>query len=114
MSVPRGTPVATPIYAMHHDAAHWPEPARFDPNREGLTLSNPHLLPFLKGPRNCLGMNVALMEMRLVAVLFLRRFEFSLDPPSFEATGRNLITLGPDEGLPLVLSPRAHASLARL
>ena len=104
--VPRGTPVATPIYALHHDPEVWPDPDTFDPTRKGLRLGNKHFMPFLQGPRNCLGMNVALLEMRLAAVRFLRRFKLSLDPQDFEAAGTNLITLGPDDGLPLVAVPR--------
>ena len=66
--VPRGTPVATPIYALHHDPEVWPDPDTFDPTRKGPRLGNKHFMPFLQGPRNCLGMNVALLEMRLAAV----------------------------------------------
>ena len=104
--VPRGTPVSTPIYALHHDPEYWPDPNTFDPTRKGLRLGNKHFMPFLQGPRNCLGMNVALLEMRLAAIRFLRRFKLSLVPRDFEAAGTNLITLGPDDGLPLVLVPR--------
>jgi cytochrome P450 len=104
--IPRGTPISVPVYRFHHDPQVWPEPARFNPHRPNLKLDNPQFLAFVKGPRNCLGLNLALLEMRLTCVHFLRRFHLRLADPSFEAEALNSITLGPAGRLPIVFEAR--------
>jgi cytochrome P450 len=43
--------------------------------------------PFEKGRRNCIGQELALLEMRIMAVLLLRRFDFAL---AYEELDRRL------------------------
>jgi cytochrome P450 len=104
--IPRGTPIGIPVYRMHHDEAVWPDPLRFNPHRTNLRLDNPQFMAFIKGPRNCLGLNLALLEMRLTCVHFLRHFHLRLADPSFEAEAINSITLGPAGRIPLVFNRR--------
>lgn len=33
VTIPKGTVVMIPIYTLHHDAALWPEPETFEPER---------------------------------------------------------------------------------
>lgn len=48
-----------PIYGLHHDPKHFPDPEKFDPER--FSEENKHniapntYLPFGVGPRNCIG-----------------------------------------------------------
>jgi cytochrome P450 family 6 len=53
------TPVAIPVYALHHDPQHFPDPKRFDPERfseENKQSRHRYCyLPFGEGPRMCLG-----------------------------------------------------------
>lgn len=56
---------------VHHRADLWPEPLKFDPTRflrdDGKDHDDPYAyLPFIQGPRNCLGQHLALLEARLV------------------------------------------------
>lgn len=56
---------------VHHRADLWPEPMKFDPSRflrdDGKDHDDPFaFLPFIQGPRNCLGQHLALLEARLV------------------------------------------------
>jgi hypothetical protein len=57
--VEAGTPVIIPIYALHYDPQHFPDPQIFDPDRfseENKESRHKYsYLPFGEGPRICLG-----------------------------------------------------------
>ena len=55
-------------------------------------------MPFGGGPRLCIGNNFALMEMQLVLVKMLRRYELEWNP-GFEPELQPLITLRPRNGV---------------
>lgn len=54
-----GMRVVVPIYGLHHDPVHYPDPDLFRPERfleEKRRLRHPFtFLPFGEGPRNCIG-----------------------------------------------------------
>lgn len=51
--------------AVHERADLWPEPMRFDPSRFSETLAPYTFLPFIDGPRNCLGQHLSLLESKV-------------------------------------------------
>ena len=68
-------------YAIHHAPEYWPEPNKFIPERwlveKGDSLY-PHkgaYRPFEFGPRNCIGQELAMLELRLVLAMTAREFE---------------------------------------
>ncbi|KAI0892237.1 cytochrome P450 [Annulohypoxylon nitens] len=72
--VPAGVPVGMSAYLMHSDPKVYPSPNRFIPER-WIGDIDPAMhrswVPFCKGSRNCIGMNLAKAEMSLIlAVLF--------------------------------------------
>jgi cytochrome P450 len=77
--IPKGMVVGIPIYALQNDPEYWPEPERFDPDRflpEAKEARNPFCyMPFGMGPRHCIGMRLALMEIKLAMVHILRKFK---------------------------------------
>ncbi|CAG2177049.1 unnamed protein product [Oppiella nova] len=78
--VPKGTVIIIPIWALHVDPDHFPDPMEFKPDRfmphnENL-IKDYTYLPFATGPRNCIGMRFALMEMKYTLVRLLRKYEF--------------------------------------
>lgn len=79
ITIPKGLPVMIPIYAIHHDPEFWPEPERFDPERfteaEKAKRSPYAFLPFGHGPRNCIGMRFALLEIKLTLVRLLKKYK---------------------------------------
>ncbi|XP_076779814.1 cytochrome P450 3A11 [Arvicanthis niloticus] len=78
--MPKGSIVMIPSYALHHDPQHWPEPKEFRPERfskENKGSIDPYIyLPFGNGPRNCIGMRFALMNMKLALTKILQNFSF--------------------------------------
>lgn len=78
--IPKGTVVIVPTYALHKDPKYWPEPEEFRPERfskKNQDNINPYTyLPFGDGPRNCIGMRFALMNMKIALVSILQNFSF--------------------------------------
>ena len=77
--VPLGTILELNIYAAHRDPAIWPEPDAFRPARwlESTAAERPAyaFVPFLAGPRNCIGQRFALQEAAAMLAVLLSRFE---------------------------------------
>ncbi|DAA75510.1 TPA_exp: Uncharacterized protein A8136_1584 [Trichophyton benhamiae CBS 112371] len=73
-TIPPGVPVGMSAYFMHSDPKAFPEPDKYIPDRWlGKVTPEMHrsYVPFTRGSRNCLGMNLAMSEMSLIlAVLF--------------------------------------------
>lgn len=82
LKVPQGISVVIPTYSIHRDARLWPNPERFDPDRftpEAKQSRDPYaFMPFGHGPRNCIGMRFAQMEIKLVLARMLKKFSFQV------------------------------------
>ncbi|XP_054445811.1 cytochrome P450 3A12-like [Pteronotus mesoamericanus] len=78
--IPKGTVVMVPNFTLHRDPAHWAEPEEFRPERFSKMNKdsiNPYIyMPFGNGPRNCIGMRFALMNMKLAVIRVLQNFSF--------------------------------------
>ncbi|CAF0837522.1 unnamed protein product [Brachionus calyciflorus] len=72
--------IVVPIFALHHNKDIYPDPDRFDPERfsdeNKQKRDNNAYLPFGNGPRNCLGMRFAILEMKLALATTLSKFRF--------------------------------------
>ncbi|XP_035479893.2 cytochrome P450 4B1-like isoform X1 [Scophthalmus maximus] len=83
-TLPAGFRVGTSVYGIHRNAAVWENPNVFDPLRflpENVSKRSPHAyVPFSSGPRNCIGQNFAMNEMKVVTALTLKRYQLSEDP----------------------------------
>jgi cytochrome P450 len=82
--LPAGATVALSPYVTHRHPEFWPNAESFDPERfHSETVAGRHkfaYVPFLSGPRQCIGNNVALMEMQMVLPMILQRFHVSAIP----------------------------------
>ncbi|KAK9674534.1 hypothetical protein RND81_12G239000 [Saponaria officinalis] len=97
--LPSGVEVYLPILHIHQDEKYWGDDAKeFNPNRfiEGIfkaTKGNMCFFPFGGGPRICLGLNFAMIEVKLALVLILQRFSFELSPSYAHAPAAIVTTL---------------------
>lgn len=79
--IPKGTHVRFPVYNIHHNEEYWPDNMEFKPERwlpENKDSINTYaFLPFVVGPKNCIGYRFALLEAKLVVANLLINFKFS-------------------------------------
>ncbi len=82
--VPAGSSVLLSPYVTHRHPAFWPHAESFDPERfcpaEAEGRHKFAYIPFLSGPRQCIGNQFALMEMQLMLPMILQRFWVSAVP----------------------------------
>ncbi|KAI4894341.1 hypothetical protein NFI96_009829 [Prochilodus magdalenae] len=80
----RTLPEGTSVYGIHRNALVWENPHVFDPLRflpENTAKRSPHaFVPFSAGPRNCIGQNFAMNEMKVVVALTLKKYILIKDP----------------------------------
>ncbi|WP_255192383.1 cytochrome P450 [Natronobeatus ordinarius] len=94
--LPEGSIVALPTYAIHHDGRFYDEPDAFRPERwaDGYEAELPEYayFPFGGGPRHCIGMRFARLELALVVATLVQRLEFDLlsDPEPALSPGATL------------------------
>ena len=95
-------------WCVHRHEKLWDDPNGFDPDRfSPERAKNRHrcaYLPFGAGPRICIGMNFAMLEMTVILATLMRHFRFSLVPGHHIELATNL-TLRSKNGLPLNISP---------
>ena len=92
---------------VHRDPEIYPNPERFDPDRWANRTYKPYeFLAFGGGIRRCIGAAMAIMEMKIALVTWLRRLEFQLpdDTPDRETVHRRNLTMAPRSGIALVVS----------
>ena len=104
--IPKGTTVVFPQLHVHHDKAIWGQDAdRYNPGRK---WHHEAFFPFGVSPRDCLGRNIAMLEMRVALVslfhLFTSRLAFP-DAPVEEFAGA---TMFPKNGVHIFLEKRIH------
>ncbi|XP_055947998.1 cytochrome P450 3A8-like [Argiope bruennichi] len=84
ITIPKGMIVSIPVIAVHRDPKYWPDPEKFDPDRftpEQRAQRDPYsYLPFGAGPRNCLGMRFALMEVKVCLAHVIANFTIKTCP----------------------------------
>ncbi|XP_033908411.1 cytochrome P450 3A27-like [Acipenser ruthenus] len=80
VTIPKGTVVMIPTYALHRDTKHWPDPEVFEPERfskdKTESMDQYAYLPFGAGPRNCIGMRFALILVKVAMVNLLQNLSF--------------------------------------
>ncbi len=114
--VPGGVLVNYCSWASHHLAEVFPEPFRFRPERfteeARAALPKGAYIPFGGGSRTCIGMRFGLLEVRTIAEAILERFSLEVAEPGRVLSIRQMPTLSPRGGLPVVVRtrcrPRAH------
>ncbi|KAL3420294.1 benzoate 4-monooxygenase cytochrome p450 [Phlyctema vagabunda] len=89
--IPAGTPISMSYYFIHLNESIFPSPKKFMPERwidataKGVRLDR-FLVPFSKGSRNCVGLNLAWAELYLAAAIVFRKFDLEL----YETTNKDV------------------------
>lgn len=78
LKFPKGTSVQIPVGVIHRDPEIYLEPDEFDPSRftpEAKAARDPFaFMPFGMGPRNCVGMRLALIELKVALASIFQKF----------------------------------------
>ena len=104
--VPGGTYVAYCSWASHRLPDVWDQPEEFRPERflreRKARLPKGAYVPFGGGSRICIGKRLGQTVVKVVSTLLLQRFTPAL-PDGYELSVRQMPTLSPRGGLPVVL-----------
>ncbi|EPS69617.1 hypothetical protein M569_05150 [Genlisea aurea] len=108
MTVPKGVDLMLLIGEMHHDPMIWGadagefKPERFSEGISGAAKTRYSFIPFISGPRVCIGQNFAMITARLSLAMILQRFSVDLSP-SYRHAPFPILTLQPQHGATLLL-----------
>ncbi len=107
--IPKNGNVLLNLYALHRHHTLWEQPDIFSPQRftepQNAARHKFQYLPFGVGHRTCIGGHFAVMEAMIILVLMLKsyRFDYVGTTPPMPVMR---ITLKPDNGIPVRISPR--------
>ncbi|EFJ45811.1 cytochrome P450 [Volvox carteri f. nagariensis] len=113
--LPKGIMVACHLQGTHrlYEAPDEFRPERFMPEGEYDSFDDAirayMFVPFIQGPRNCLGQHLALLEARVVLSLLHKRFKFRVVDGDKVTRMPTVIPVGPTGGLNVVLEQRTDA-----
>jgi beta-ring hydroxylase len=114
--IPKNTSVTINIQSVHHNETYWPNPMHYDPSRFTQSkIPDPYtFIPFIDGPRNCLGQYLALLESKMVIALITQRYDFKLINPDFAREGcdprhRYIVPISPKDSLDVTVSKKILA-----
>ncbi|XP_070794383.1 ultra-long-chain fatty acid omega-hydroxylase [Pituophis catenifer annectens] len=102
--IPKGNVCLVSIFGTHHNPAVWPDPEVYNPYRFDSMHHPLAFVPFSAGPRNCIGQNFAMAEMKVALALTLLRFVVRLDESQSVRRKPELI-LRAENGLWLQVEP---------
>ncbi len=97
--------ILTPcIYLIHHREDLYPQPQQFKPERFLERQFSPYeYFPFGGGNRRCIGMGLAMLEMKLVIATILSRFQLELLQPRLLKPVRRGLTVAAPSHLKMVV-----------
>jgi cytochrome P450 len=115
--IPAGSSVFVSPYVTHRHPAFWDDPETFDPERftPAQTAARPRFayFPFGGGPRQCIGLHMAKLQMQLAVAMIVQRYHFAVVPGHPIERGAN-VSLRPVHGIRMTLrrrSAREHGSV---
>lgn len=95
--IPKGCGINIPVYVLHRDPDLWDNPLDFNPENfspEAKEKRDPFaFLPFGAGPRQCIGMRLALLEIKIALMKIMQRFKFERAPETVEKLEHRAVVL---------------------
>lgn len=84
VTIDKDTVVHIPVYSIHNDPEYFPNPMSFDPDRfeyvdVKLLRDKGLFFPFGHGPRMCLGMRFATLQIKAAIAEIVSNFEISVN-----------------------------------
>ncbi|CCQ72902.1 putative Unspecific monooxygenase,cytochrome P450 superfamily [Magnetospira sp. QH-2] len=104
MPVKAGTSLIICPWAFGRDPKFWDDPEEFRLDR---SYANRAFVPFGAGPRVCVGGQLAMVELQLMALEFASAFEFTGVTPNPAPLPKPSLTLVPPR-MEVTVKPRAH------
>lgn len=77
-----GDVIHLPFKLLQHDTKYYSNPGYFDPSRFVNEQSKQNLLAFGLGPRNCLGSQIVLIQLKILIFTLLRKYSVKTDGKS--------------------------------
>jgi len=99
--IPAGTAIIICPGVQHRLPQYWENPEKFDPDRWDKNtepVNNFTYMPFLAGPRGCIGNKFAIAEMKTVLATLLNQFTFS-NAKGYQVKKKLTVTMRPSPGL---------------
>ncbi|KAH7950140.1 hypothetical protein HPB49_019955 [Dermacentor silvarum] len=84
MILPKGLNIMACTQQIHMDPRYWDRPEEFDPDRQAFSPEQKEsrdplaFQPYGIGPRNCVGLKLAQLEMKLIVAKLVHRFRLHL------------------------------------
>jgi len=109
--LPKGSMVIFSRYSLHRNPAFWNQPdqfipERFDDSREENRRHHHAFVPFGGGPRICIGINFAMMELIVVLATIAQRYRVIVDKSDRHEMSAHL-TMEPKYGVKVRLEKRS-------
>ena len=99
---PAGTEVFVQAQTAHQDASLFPKPQVYDPSRwinnENEAEMHKAMIGFSSGPRICLGMTLAWIEMRYMIAQLFRNYEVQIDSNNHMDDKAEYLLISPRDG----------------
>ena len=111
VTIPKGALVIFSRYSLHRHPGFWKSPNRFDPERfragqEENLRSTYASIPFGGGPRICIGIHFATMELIATLAMIAQRYRIRVSSTDHHAMAAHL-TMTPKNGLRVSLERRS-------
>ncbi|XP_014476305.1 PREDICTED: cytochrome P450 6a2-like [Dinoponera quadriceps] len=83
-----GTKIIISVFGLHKDPKYWPDADVYDPERFAANrraeIKKFTFLPFGEGPRACVGMRMALLQVKACLATFIRKYTLKISPKTQE------------------------------